>query len=61
MLSETDLLRIDPNLQQEKVDTAQKVPHGLGIDDFLAIQTKCQKLCEQHYVERRLTDEVTTL
>ena len=38
VLSEADLARVGPNLQQEQVHSAQKVPHGLGTYNFLVIK-----------------------
>ena len=37
VLSEADLARVCPNLQQEQVHSAKKVPHGLGTNNFLVI------------------------
>ena len=37
VLSEADLLRVCPNLQQEQEHSAKEVPHGLGTNNFLAI------------------------
>lgn len=35
VLPEADLARVCPNLQQEQVHSAKKVPHGLRTNDFL--------------------------
>lgn len=40
VLPEANLTRIGPNLQQEQIHAAKKVPHGLGTDNFLEIQIK---------------------
>ena len=37
VLSEADFARVCPNLQQEQVHSAKKVPHGLGTNNFLVI------------------------
>lgn len=37
VLSEPDFARVCPNLQQEQVHSAKKVPHSLGTNNFLVI------------------------
>ena len=37
VLSEADLARVCPNLQQEQVHSAKKVPNCLGTNNFLVI------------------------
>lgn len=37
VLSEANLARVGPNLQEEQVHSAKKVPHGLGTNNFLVI------------------------
>ena len=38
VLSEANLFRVGPNLQQEQVDSAKKISHGLGANNFLAFK-----------------------